>query len=470
MTNIPAINLSGVAVARLDEYFGLWAIEASRGLAMFNHARSLDLASHVETTTKPRPSAFIRSIAAIAMPEDAPATNDGSGDDSVDEAATVPQGSIAVINIVGTLMKQQSSLDESTSTIVLRKQIREVKDDPRFVGAILCMDSPGGSVAGTSDLGDDIAALAAAKPVIGHVQDLCASACYWAASQCTEIYANNPTALVGSIGTFIGTYDYSKMCEKEGIAAKVYATGPLKGAGFPGAEITPEQDKYFQGIVDNTQRYFAEAVAKGRGMSMETVNKVATGAAFLAGEALDAGLIDGIKSFDQCLTRMGELLVQRQGNTSPGTPVGAALETRMNSESQPATNAGTGVAAPDKTAENATDPKAEVKADVKRFVDAFGGIGATWYLEGKTFEECTALHNKANADAIAALKQENQSLKTDNASLKARVQELRGESTPVSANVQGETPMADLKSRSTRLGPNLARVANSIVLPKTTNN
>jgi signal peptide peptidase SppA len=360
-------------------------------------------------------------------------------------------------------------MDESTSTIVLRKQIRDVKNDPRFVGAILCMDSPGGSVAGTSDLGDDIAALAAVKPVIGHVQDLCASACYWAASQCNEIYANNGTALVGSIGTIIATYDYSKMCEKEGIAAKVYATGDLKGAGFPGTEITPEQDQYFQGIVDATQRHFAEAVAKGRNLSIESVNKLATGAVFLAGQAQDASLIDGIKSFDQCLDRMGELLAQRQVTTSPGTPVGAAQETRMNSESKPATDAGTGGAAPEIAANNTVDPRAEVK----RYVDAFGTSGAAWYIEGKTFEEASALHNKSVTEAFEEVKRENVSLKAEVAQLKSRVHELRGDAAPVSANLDPDTTRKATSNPSAlenRIGPNLARVARSIQLPTTTNN
>ncbi|HVS73130.1 MAG TPA: S49 family peptidase [Phycisphaerae bacterium] len=483
MSDLHPIDLSGIATSRLDEYFGLWAIDASRGLAMFERIRGMDLKAHVEAADKPRPTAGLKNIVAIhvgangavvpladAMPgAGGDSTDDSTDDESMDEGAIRPEGNIAVIHLCGTLMKQQSSMDESTSTVVVRRQVRMVKDDPRFAGAIICMDSPGGTVAGTSDLAADIADLAEAKPVIGLVEDLCASACYWCGSQCTELYASNGTALVGSIGTLIATYDYSKWAEQEGIEAKVYATGDLKAAGFPGAKITPEQDAYFQTIVDETQKYFVQGVATGRGMSIESVNKAATGAVYLAGEAQDLGLIDGIKSFDDCLARMSELLAQRQqASTSPGATAGASQEIRMKTDSgKPAADAGTATAAPISTPATAS---ADTKAELKRFTEAFGAAnGASWYLEGKTFDEATALNNQASAEAMEALRKENLQLRSQNDQLQARVRETRGELTPVSADLEPDPNAKDTRNVRTlenRIGPNLAAFARSIKLPK----
>jgi ClpP class serine protease len=241
----------------------------------------------------------------------------------------------------------------------------------------------------------------------------------------------------------------------------------LKAAGFPGAKITPEQDAYFQSIVDETQKYFAQGVATGRGMSVESVNKAATGAVFLAGEALDMGLIDGIKSFDDCLARMSELLAQRQqASTSPGMTAGTTKELRMKTESgTPAADAGTVTAGPTNTA--TTDTKAELK----RFTDAFGAAnGAAWYVEGKTFDESLALHNKATAASIETIRKENLQLRSENDQLQARVRELRGEATPVAADLEPD-PNAkgagrNVKALENRIGANLAAFARSIKLPK----
>lgn len=465
------VNVAGVNTPRLDEYFGLWSIEPQRGLAMFDRARKMDLLNHVETTATPRPSAGIKgfrvvntTIAPVALGDDSLDLG-STDDDSVDEEQTPTGAGIAVVMVCGTLMKQQSSLDSSTSTVVLRKQLRDIAADARYQGVIICFDTPGGSVAGTAEAAQAIKDLAAAKPVIGHAQDLCASAGMWLASQCDELYANHGTALVGSIGTFIGTYDYSKWAENEGIQAKVYATGPLKGAGFPGAKITPEQDAYFQNIVDQTQRYFTAAVSEGRGMSVESVSKLATGGVFMASEAVDNGLLDGIKNFDECVARMGDLIAARNNNPTRGTPAATERENTMSSETKaPATGAGSAAPA------NAAEKTVDTKADLKRYTDAFGmASGAQWYMDGKTFEEATALHTAAQATESKKLQDENARLRSENDQLHARVKDLRGASEGVDAGLVPEKKggaSRDSKSLEARIGPRMARVARAIHLPK----
>lgn len=55
-------------------------------------------------------------------------------------------------------------------------------------------------------------------------------------------------------------------------------------------------------------------------------------------------------------------------------------------------------------AETPADPLTQLRAEAKRFTDAFGPEGAQWYLEGKTFDECALAR-------IAALQTENAALK-----------------------------------------------------------
>jgi len=262
----------------MHEYFGAWAHEPERLLAQWQMVRSIDFARH------------------MAAPQPARPTN----------VETVPGKSgqsVAVIKIAGTLMKQQSSMG-GTSTTQLRRDIRTAANDPSVSGLLLAIDSPGGTVAGTADLADEVSKARRRKPVWAHIDDLGASAAYWVASQADAIFANTHTALIGSIGTVMTFYDESKAAANGGVEVLVFATGPLKGAGTPGSAITEEQRAYFQKMIESSQVHFDAAVKSGRGMTQTQLNAVRTGGVFLASEALSLKLIDGIRPYEKTLAEL----------------------------------------------------------------------------------------------------------------------------------------------------------------------
>jgi signal peptide peptidase SppA len=211
---------------------------------------------------------------------------------------------LAVIEVNNVLSKAASF--RGTSSIQIRQNIRQAAADPTVSGIMLAIDSPGGTVAGTADLVSDVKLARRAKPVYAQIQDLGASAAYWVASQADQVFANDKTALVGSIGTLMTVYDMSLAAEKEGIKPFVFATGPLKGAGTPGAPLTDGQQAYFQQLVDDSQASFDAAVRTGRGMSAADLAKVRTGGVFTASQALELKLIDGIRSIDRTLEALAQ--------------------------------------------------------------------------------------------------------------------------------------------------------------------
>lgn len=270
------IDLSTInSNVNLSQYFGLWAVEEMQFMQQFNHVANMDLTSHVNSGP--------------AVPQ---------------VAITVSQQdvrSIAIINISGVMTKYGSSLSNAGSTIAIRQAVRKLANDPNIAAIILRVDSPGGTVSGTVDLVSEIRTASTKKPVYTFAEDLIASAGYWVGSQARKIYANNKTAQIGSIGTYIGTYDLSGKAEKDGIKAVVVKSGNLKGAGFPGAEITDEQIAVWQEIVNKVQSQFSEAVSKGRRLPLSKVNELATGQVYMADDALSFGLIDKIATFDEML-------------------------------------------------------------------------------------------------------------------------------------------------------------------------
>jgi signal peptide peptidase SppA len=219
-------------------------------------------------------------------------------------------GGMAVFMIDGPLQKFDSSMG-GTNTVRLRQAVRNATNDPNISGILLRSDSPGGTVAGTKDLADAVAAARAAKPVYAQVEDMTASAAYWIVSQATKVYANE-TALIGSIGTMIEVADTSKAYEAAGIIVHVIGTGPMKGAMADGTPITPDHLAYLQGIVDGLNAFFLKGVSEGRGLPAAQVKTAATGEVYLAKQAKALGLIDGIQSLDVTMAQLQAKMAPRK--------------------------------------------------------------------------------------------------------------------------------------------------------------
>jgi ClpP class serine protease len=119
---------------------------------------------------------------------------------------------IAGIAMAGQITKGDSSYG-GCSSVRVRKAVRKAVNDDQVTAILLHIDSPGGTVAGTGDLADDVAAADKRKPVYCYVEDLGASAAYWVGSQARRVYAN-PTAMIGSIGTVAVVEDSSRGCTR----------------------------------------------------------------------------------------------------------------------------------------------------------------------------------------------------------------------------------------------------------------
>jgi signal peptide peptidase SppA len=198
------------------------------------------------------------------------------------------------------MMKSQSSMG-GTSTVQIRRDVRQAAADPNVAGILLNVDSPGGTVAGTDQLAREVKAAAGQKPVWSHVEDLGASAAYWIASQTQRITAESNNTQIGSIGTYQVLRDASVAAEREGVRTLVLSTGPLKGMGAFGAPITEAQAAHVQGLVDAAQETFDQAVQAGRRLSKAELADVRSGGVFPARAAKDKKLIDGVQSLGKTI-------------------------------------------------------------------------------------------------------------------------------------------------------------------------
>lgn len=206
---------------------------------------------------------------------------------------------VAVISMNGPMMKGDSKFG-GVNTVRVRRAIRDAASSDK-VGAIMIVgDSPGGTVAGTAALADDIKRANTIKPVLTHINDLGASAFYWAVAGSRSISAS-PTSFVGSIGVVAVVEDRSKMLEKRGIEVHVISTGPHKGAFMDGAPVPDHHLEELQNEVSLIHERFGAHVKVGRGMDDKQFEKVSDGRVFIDNQSLELGLVDHVRSQDDTM-------------------------------------------------------------------------------------------------------------------------------------------------------------------------
>lgn len=312
-TIFKTLDISGVRSAYLAEYLGCWNLLENIFDAGVANISATDLIAHLQ------------------QQQSKSERKSSSGDDSPTQYQyEMTRSGVAIIDVVGTLMKAESSFSSSTSTLMLRRTIRSAVADPDVKAIMLRIDSPGGTTSGTAEMGEDIATAAGKKPLMAFIDDLGCSAAYWVASQAGMISCN-ATAVVGSIGTYMTAMDTSAAAAQRGVKVHVVKSAEAKGAGVSGSEVTPKQLSEWQRMIDDSQAVFTAAVAKGRGISMDDAKKLADARVHVGAAAKTAGMVDHVESFDAAMARLESM--------TPSGPI-----QRPGRKAKPATGAATNAA------------------------------------------------------------------------------------------------------------------------------
>lgn len=215
---------------------------------------------------------------------------------------------VAVIQMQGAIAKRMNLMAEvsgGTSSQLAAKDITTALNDPAVKGIILNVDSPGGTVDGTAELADVIAACRGKKPVVAFSDGQICSAAYWVASAADAIYISGDTNPVGSIGVVSGHRDYSGAEAKAGIKTTEITAGRYKRIASQYEPLTDAGREEIQSKLDYLYSAFVDAVATNRGVSTETVlNDMADGKVFIGKQAIKAGLVDGVSTLDSLIAAM----------------------------------------------------------------------------------------------------------------------------------------------------------------------
>lgn len=223
----------------------------------------------------------------------------------------IPYNSIVVVDIIGPVLKYGDWC--TYGTVEYNDLFIRLANSDRVSGIICNMDTPGGQAAGTATLAQTIKDVSKIKPAICICQDgIIASAGMWLASAFQEIYVTQNTDMIGSIGAYTTIYDFTKYFEDAGIILHdIYAPQSTeKNLDYKQAlegnyNLIEEELKYLV-------QEFIKTVKTNRGARLNlSVADPFKGKMFFAQDAIQVGLIDGIKPMAGVVKRMEQLISLR---------------------------------------------------------------------------------------------------------------------------------------------------------------
>jgi len=190
---------------------------------------------------------------------------------------------IAVIEIRGVILDPQP---------IIEKLIKFRKND-RVKAIVLRIDSPGGGVGPAQEIYGEIKKVQREKKVLVSMGSVAASGGYYIACGADKILAN-PGSITGSIGVVVESLNVEELLRKIGLRSMVIKSGKHKDIASPLREMTEEEKKLLQGVLDSVHEQFIRAVAEGRKLPLEKVRELADGRIFSGDQAQALGLVDGL--------------------------------------------------------------------------------------------------------------------------------------------------------------------------------
>jgi len=197
------------------------------------------------------------------------------------ESSSAP---IAVIPIDGTIMESKKYVE----MLLAAEKSKTVK------AIILRIDSPGGAVAPTQEIYEEVRRIDQIKPVYASFANVAASGGYYIGAAARKIYANAGT-ITGSIGVIMQTADLSQIYEFLKYRTETIKAGRYKDIGNPARPMTDEERDFLQKMVGGTHAQFIDdIVAVRKDRLKKDINELAQGQIFHGNEAKETGLIDEI--------------------------------------------------------------------------------------------------------------------------------------------------------------------------------
>ena len=185
----------------------------------------------------------------------------------------------------------ESEIMESRKVV---EMLLEAEEDSSIKAIIMRIDSPGGAVAPTQEIYEEIRRIDKKKPVYASFGSIAASGGYYIGSACREIWSNAGT-LTGSIGVIMQMADLSELYAWAKYKQITIKAGRYKDIGNPGRAMTEEERQFLDTLLAGTHKQFKGDIEAVRGKKLKKpIDELGQGQIFHGYEAKEYGLVDEV--------------------------------------------------------------------------------------------------------------------------------------------------------------------------------
>jgi protease-4 len=203
---------------------------------------------------------------------------------------------VAVVRVEGPILDSKNTIEE----------LKDYMTNQSVKAIILRVDSPGGAVAPSQEIYEEVRKAAAKKKVVVSMGSVAASGGYYISAPASRIVAN-PGTLTGSIGVIMEIPNLEGLLNKVGVKTEVIKSGEHKDMASVFRGIGKEERAILQDVLDDVHEQFIDAVAEGRKMVPEKVRKIADGRVFTGRQAVKAGLVDELGNLEDAIKTAAKL-------------------------------------------------------------------------------------------------------------------------------------------------------------------
>ena len=224
-------------------------------------------------------------------------TSSFSGRKNADGLSVIGTDRVAMVKIEGILLSSEHVVEE----------LNDYADDSSVKAIVIRIDSPGGGVVASQEIYNAVKnAKKEGKKIIVSMGSVAASGGYYVAAAADKIVAN-PGTLTGSIGVKMEFANVEKLLEKIGVKGMVVKAGEFKDIGSPYRDMTAQEKKLLQDVIDDVHNQFIKAVAEGRNLPEAEVRAIADGRIFTGQQALALKLVDQMGDLGDSIRLAGSL-------------------------------------------------------------------------------------------------------------------------------------------------------------------
>ena len=233
-------------------------------------------------------------------------------------------GAVGVVGICGPLLEHPNPDWDDYDSIQQRAQVAFL--DPEVQVVALRINSPGGAAAGCIELARALRDMSeeTRRGIAVFVDGMAASAAYAIASCATLGIFSPPTSTVGSMAVYKTQVDQTALDRAMGLKFEFIASdgADLKLAGNPHIAMTDEVRVHEQEKVNLMTDLFYSLVEEMRGIS-RAQSTALRGAALLASQGLENGLVNELKAYGAFLSDLQTPLGRKPTNMPPKTSTAA---------------------------------------------------------------------------------------------------------------------------------------------------